>query len=82
MQMVRQDFHRTENDVLLLQPRLLPEERSRSMAEFYIGIGKLHANTELLNTIKTALFYYAERIANIQKEIRDLDESIKNPTRA
>ena len=40
------------------------------------------ANTELLETIKDALFYYAERIADIQKEVRELDELIKNPTRA
>ena len=38
---------------------LLPEERGYTMAEFYIGIGKLHANTELLETIKEALFYCA-----------------------
>ena len=61
---------------------LLPEERGYTMADFYIGIGKLHANTELLVTIKDALFYYAERIADIQKEVRELDELIKNPTRA
>ena len=61
---------------------LLPEERGYTMADFYIGIGKLHANTELLETIKDALFYYAERIADIQKEVRELDELIKNPTRA
>ena len=61
---------------------LLPEERGYTMADFYIGIGKLHANQELLETIKYALFYYAERIADIQKEVRELDELIKNPTRA
>ena len=61
---------------------LLPEERGYTMADFYIGIGNLHANTELLETIKDALFYYAERIADIQKEVRELDELIKNPTRA
>ncbi|MBQ9961886.1 MAG: hypothetical protein IJO90_00805 [Alistipes sp.] len=61
---------------------LLPEERGYTMADLYIGIGKLHANTELLETIKDALFYYAERIADIQKEVRELDELIKNPTRA
>jgi hypothetical protein len=38
------------------------------------------ANTELLETIKDALFYDAERIANIQKEVRELDELVKNPT--
>ena len=61
---------------------LLPEERGYTMADFYIGIGKLHANQQLLETIKDALFYYAERIADIQKELRELDELIKNPTRA
>ena len=61
---------------------LLPEERGYTMADFYIGIGKLHANTELLETIKDALFYYAERIADIQKEVRELDELVNNPTRA
>ena len=61
---------------------LLPEERGYTMADFYIGIGKLHANQELLETIKDALFYYAVRIADIQKEVRELDELIKNPTRA
>ena len=61
---------------------LLPADRTNTMAEFYIGIGKLHANTELLETIKEALFYYAERIADIQKEVLELDELIKNPTRA
>ena len=61
---------------------MLPEERGYTMADFYIGIGKLHANIELLETIKDALFYYAERIANIQKEVRELDKLIKNPTRA
>ena len=40
---------------------LFPEEHGYTMADFYIGIGKLHANTELLETIKDALFYYAER---------------------
>ena len=34
---------------------LLPEERGYTMADFYIGIGKLHANTELFETIKDAL---------------------------
>ena len=61
---------------------LLPEERTRSMAEFYIGIGKLHANTELLEAMRKTLFGYAEKIANIQKEVRELDELVKNPTRA
>ena len=61
---------------------LLPQERGYTMADFYIGIGKLHANTELLEAIKDALFYYAERIADIQKEVRELDELVKNPTRA
>ena len=61
---------------------LLPQERGYTMADFYIGIGKLHANQELLETIKDALFYYAERIADIQKEVRELDELVKNPTRA
>ena len=28
------------------------------------------------------LFGYAEKIANIQKEVRELDELVKNPTRA
>ena len=59
---------------------LLPEERGYTMADFYIGIGKLHANQELLETIKDALFYYAQRIADIQKEVRELDELVKNPT--
>ena len=61
---------------------LLPQERGYTMADFYIGIGKLHANTELLETIKDALFYYAERIADIQKEVHELDELVRNPTRA
>ena len=61
---------------------LLPADRTRSMAEFYIGIGKLHANIELLEGIRNTLFGYAEKIANIQKEVRELDELIKNPTRA
>ena len=61
---------------------LLPEERTRSMAEFYIGIGKLHANTELLDKMRNTLFDFAERIDNIQKEVRELDELVKNPTRA
>lgn len=61
---------------------LLPEKSGYTMADFYIGIGKFHANTELLETIKDALFYYAERIADIQKEVSELDELIKNPTRA
>lgn len=29
-----------------------------------------------------SLFYYAERISDIQKEVRELDELVKNPTRA
>ena len=61
---------------------LLPADRTRSMAEFYIGIGKLHANIELLEGIHNTLFGYAEKIANIQKEVRELDELVKNPTRA
>ena len=61
---------------------LLPADRTRSMAEFYIGIGKLHANIELLEGIRNTLFGYAEKIANIQKEVRELDELVKNPTRA
>lgn len=61
---------------------LLPEERTRSMAEFYIGIGKLHANTKLLDKMRNTLYDYAERIDNIQKEVRELDELVKNPTRA
>ena len=61
---------------------LLPEERGYTMADFYIGIGKLHANTELLEGIRNTLFGYTEKIANIQKEVRELDELVKNPTRA
>ena len=61
---------------------LLPADRTRSMAEFYVGIGKLHANIELLEGIHNTLFGYAEKIANIQKEVRELDELVKNPTRA
>ena len=61
---------------------LLPEERGYTMAEFYIGIGKLHANIELLEQMRDTLFGYAEKEANIQKEVRELDELIKNPTRA
>ena len=61
---------------------LLPADRTRSMAEFYIGIGKLHANIELLEGIRNTLFGHAEKIANIQKEVRELDELVKNPTRA
>lgn len=37
---------------------------------------------ELLGRIKNALFYYAERIASIQKEVRELDELVKNQTNA
>ena len=59
---------------------LLPADRTRSMAEFYIG--KLHANIELLESIRNTLFDYADKIANIQKEVRELDELVKNPTRA
>ena len=59
---------------------LLPADRTRSMAEFYIGIGKLHANIELLEGIRNTLFGYAGKIANIQKEVRELDELVKNPT--
>ena len=33
-------------------------------------------------SLEDALFYYAERIADIQKEVRELDELIENPTRA
>ena len=61
---------------------LLPADRTRSMAEFYIGIGKLHANIELLEGIRNTLFGYAEKIADIQKEVHELDELVKNPTRA
>ena len=61
---------------------LLPADRTRTMAEFYIGIGKLHANIELLEQMRDTLFSYAEKEANIQKEVRDLDALVKNPTRA
>ena len=60
---------------------LLPEERGYTMADFYIGIGKLHANIELLEQMRDTLFGYAEKEANIQKEVRDLDTLVKNPTR-
>ena len=46
------------------------------------GLGKIHANIELLEGIRNTLFGYAEKIANIQKVVRELDELIKNPTRA
>ena len=59
---------------------LLPADRTRTMAEFYIGIGKLHANIELLEQMRDTLFGYAEKEANIQKEVRDLDALVKNPT--
>ena len=61
---------------------LLPQERGYTMADFYIGIGKLHANIELLEQMRDTLFGYAEKEANIQKEVRDLDALVKNPTRA
>ena len=61
---------------------LLPADRTRTMAEFYIGIGKLHAYIELLEQMRDTLLGYAEKEANIQKEVRDLDALVKNPTRA
>lgn len=61
---------------------LLPSESVGSMAEFYIGIGKLHADTEFLTSLRKLLYDYAERINNIEQEVRDLDAQIKNLTQA
>lgn len=61
---------------------LMPSESVGSMAAFYIGIGKLHADTEFLTTLRKLLYDYAERINNIEQEVRHLDAQIKNPKQA
>lgn len=48
-------------------------------AMFYVGIGKLYGNTELVDFLKKTMMDSAKIIDRFSKECNALDEKIKNP---
>lgn len=61
---------------------LMPQQLAGSFANFYIGIGKLHTNTEFLTWLKDILFGYAERNTELRKEYNELESKLENPLNA
>ena len=58
---------------------LLPEERTGSFANFYIGIGKLYSDTNFLGWLKDILFGYADRCKELRDEYTALESRLENP---
>ena len=50
--------------------------------KLYFRLLEVDGTMSQTGSLMFSLFYYAERIADIQKEVRELDELVKNPTRA
>ena len=58
---------------------LLPQERTGSFANFYIGIGKLYSDTIFLAWLKDILFGYADRCKELRDEYTVLESKLENP---
>lgn len=58
---------------------LLPQERTYSFANFYIGIGRFYSNIEFLTWLKNTLFGYADRCKELHKEYNNLEAKLENP---
>ena len=58
---------------------LLPQERTGSFANFYIGIGKLYSDTTFLAWLKDILFGYADRCRELRDEYTALEAKLENP---
>ena len=58
---------------------LLPQQLVGSFASFFIGLGRLHADTDLLNWLKDTAFGYADRCKELRDEYNSLNERLENP---
>lgn len=58
---------------------LLPQQTAGSFASFFIGIGKLHADTSFLAWLKDIAFGYADRCKELQDEYNSLEARLENP---
>ena len=56
---------------------LLPQERTGSFANFYIGIGKLYSDTTFLAWLKDILFGYADRCKELRNEFDTLEARLE-----
>ena len=57
---------------------LLPQQTAGSFASFFIGIGKLHADTSFLSWLKDISFGYADRCKELRNEYNSLNERLEN----
>lgn len=58
---------------------LLPQQLVGSFASFFIGLGRLHADTDLLNWLKDTAFGYADRCKELRDEYNSLNARLENP---
>ena len=58
---------------------LLPQQTAGSYASFYIGIGRLHADTSFLAWLKDIAFGYADCCKELRDEYNSLNERLENP---
>lgn len=58
---------------------LLPQQLAGSFASFFIGLGRLHADTDLLNWLKDTAFGYADRCKELRDEYNSLNARLENP---
>ena len=58
---------------------LLPQQTAGSFASFFIGIGKLHADTSFLAWLKDIAFGYADRCKELRDEYNSLNARLENP---
>ena len=58
---------------------LLPKQLAGSFASFFIGLGRLHADTDFLNWLKDTAFGYADRCKELRDEYNSLNERLENP---
>lgn len=58
---------------------LLPQQTAGSFASFFIGIGRLHADTSFLAWLKDIAFGYADRCKELQDEYNSLEARLENP---
>lgn len=59
--------------------KLLPQQTAGSFASFFIGIGRLHADTSFLAWLKDIAFGYADRCKELQDEYNSLEARLENP---
>lgn len=58
---------------------LLPQQTVGSFASFFIGIGRLHADTSFLAWLKDIAFGYADRCKELRDEYNSLEARLENP---